>query len=176
MQVQTHADVMYALGLLDDAQRAKAKEQQDLIVRLIDEDQWDAAHRARENLLSSLEVQSRWPHFLNFAQICTPCRSQEMSGVATLLDVRRSEPYRDAIVADYLNHEEVRLAIGAQPGDDITACNRSIPWIMTNDIMRGYAKDVWRVPCAYRSVVRKYMRIECVFTNLYSARFRSLSF
>lgn len=56
LQVQTHADVMYALGLLDDAQRAKAEEQQELIVRLIDEDQWDAAHRARENLLSYLEV------------------------------------------------------------------------------------------------------------------------
>lgn len=89
-----------------------------------------------------------------------------MSGVATLLDVRRSGLYRDAIVANYLNHEEVRLAIGAPPGDDISACNSSIPWIMTNDIMKGYAQDVWRVPCAYRSILWGYIIIKCVLTNL----------
>jgi vitellogenic carboxypeptidase-like protein len=116
-QVMTHADVMHDLGLIDEVQRARARAMQARIVRLIDMEEWDAAHRARDELLTYLE---------------------KAAGVATLLDVRRAAPYRDHVVADYLNQAEVREALGAKAGE-MAACNKAIPDIMTEDIMKGYA-------------------------------------
>lgn len=119
-QVQTHADVMHDLGLIDEVQRAKARSMQTRIVRLIDMEEWDAAHKARDELLTYLET---------------------AAGVATLLDVRRSMPYRDHVVSDYLNRDEVREAVHAKPGQ-MEPCNKAIPDIMTEDIMKGYSDDV----------------------------------
>ena len=59
-----------------------------------------------------------------------------------MLDVRRDVKYRDWLVSDYLNKEEVREKIGAKKGTEMVPCNKSIPWVLTDDIMRGYKHEV----------------------------------
>ena len=55
-QVQTHADVLYAMGLLDEVQRHHARRMQQRVVRYLDARHYDLAHRAREELLDYIEV------------------------------------------------------------------------------------------------------------------------
>lgn len=123
-QVQTHADVLYSMGLIDEMQRERARQMQDRVVELIDANYYELAHNARDDLLQYLE---------------------EKTGVATLLDIRRQIKYRDFLVSDYLNRDEVREKIGAKQGGDMSACNDSLPKILTTDIMMGHKHEISRL-------------------------------
>ncbi|KAJ7552000.1 hypothetical protein O6H91_06G037700 [Diphasiastrum complanatum] len=71
-QVQLHADVSYNFGLLDKEQSLTTHEIASQIINLVDSNEWLQASERRNKLCSWIE---------------------ETSGIATLLDVRRSSRY-----------------------------------------------------------------------------------
>ena len=56
MQVQTHADTAYYMGVIDGRQRRIAHRHERAVARLIRQRRWKAAHKRREALLQYIQV------------------------------------------------------------------------------------------------------------------------
>lgn len=94
LQAATHADVAHSMGLIDRQQRESITVLQQHVIELIAAEQWADAHERRNELLGAIA---------------------DAAGLATLLDVRRSEEYdAEGAVEQFLNQEGVKVSIGAR--------------------------------------------------------------
>lgn len=126
IQVQTHANVAYNFGLIDRNQKTQVGELAERVLGFIHKEEWFEAYKARTALLDWI---------------------QNVSGIATPLDVRRSVPYHCSpdgkdFLAPFLNRKSVKGALNAELGVEWVPCNSRVRRIMENDIMKS-AK--WKV-------------------------------
>eukprot|EP00246_Nothoceros_aenigmaticus_P018268 TRINITY_DN9491_c0_g1_i1.p1 TRINITY_DN9491_c0_g1~~TRINITY_DN9491_c0_g1_i1.p1 ORF type:complete len:463 (+),score=50.57 TRINITY_DN9491_c0_g1_i1:25-1389(+) len=121
VQVQTHAQTAYAFALIDHQQRAHVEELAGEVVRLVEEEEWLLAAVARTALVDYI---------------------QNESGLATLLDVRRSVPYHCApdatdFLAPFLNQPAVKAALKAHPSAVWVSCNPRVRRVLLPDVMKS---------------------------------------
>lgn len=122
-QVTSHAENAYFVGLIDEGQRLKLRRAQKAVVRLISRDRWEQATTARKVVLSMLE---------------------NMTGLATLLDVSRKTPYNELTLTEkLLETSEARGALGVV---DETAtfevCNAAVEEALHEDGMKSVREMV----------------------------------
>lgn len=121
-QVQAHADVLYAFGLLDQQQSTYVRQTSKDIVDLVDRGEWQEAHERRSALCKWIE---------------------HTTGLKTMLDVRRVSRYHHLkdgteYLAKYLNLPEIRAQLNVD-GSALpwAGCRMSIRTIMAQDTMKS---------------------------------------
>ncbi|KAI5055784.1 hypothetical protein GOP47_0029305 [Adiantum capillus-veneris] len=121
-QVQAHADVLWAFGLLDQRQSTCVRQMAKNIVDLVDREEWQEAYEKRTALCKWIE---------------------ETAGLKTMLDIRRASRYHylkdgTEYLAKYLNLTEVRLQLNVD-GSALpwVGCRMSIRTIMAQDTMKS---------------------------------------
>lgn len=115
-QVMTHSDHAYYLGLINEKQRTQLEVAQLEAVRLVDRGLWAEATNARNHVLHML---------------------QNMTGFATLYDLRRKIPYQDDLVGELLNNAGVKAALGASPSIVWDSCNDVVGDALHADVMKS---------------------------------------
>ncbi|ONK71429.1 uncharacterized protein A4U43_C04F8480 [Asparagus officinalis] len=115
-QVATHADSAYFSGLISERQKKDVEELQDEAIRLVNERNWSAATDARNKVLRKLE---------------------NITGLATLYDLRRKKPYQTEIVATLMNQREIQEALGAKEGLRWEECSETVSEALHEDVMKS---------------------------------------
>ncbi|KAL9254946.1 Serine carboxypeptidase-like 50-like protein [Drosera capensis] len=115
-QVMTYADQGYYLGLINEKQRTQLELAQREAVRLVDRGLWVEATNARNHVLHML---------------------QNMTGLATLYDLRRKIPYQDDLVGELLNNAGVKAVLGASPSIVWDSCNDVVGDALHADVMKS---------------------------------------
>ncbi|VFQ73869.1 unnamed protein product [Cuscuta campestris] len=115
-QVATHAINAYNLGLINDHQKAQLEELQEVAISLTKQENWSEATRARTLVLDTL---------------------QNMTGLATLMDFRRQTPYEDALVADFLNNNEIKRVLKAKEAIKFETCGDLVGEVLGPDVMKS---------------------------------------
>lgn len=115
-QVATHADSAYFTGLISARQKKDVEELQDEAIRLVNERNWSAATDARNKVLHKLE---------------------NITGLATLYDLRRKKPYQTEIVATLMNQWEIQEALGAKKGLKWEECSGTVSEALHEDVMKS---------------------------------------
>lgn len=121
IQVQTHGATAHAFGIIDEAQRERADAWAKDIVGLVAREDWQAAYVARTGLVNWI---------------------QNVSGIATPLDVRRDHAYHHTrggreYLALFLNQAKVKAALGADAAVKWVSCSSRVRRIMSNDTMKS---------------------------------------
>ncbi|KAH9291271.1 hypothetical protein KI387_043536 [Taxus chinensis] len=121
VQVQSHANVAYNLGLIDGKQRSHVELLARQVVGFIHKYQWFDAYKTRTALMDWI---------------------QNTSGIATPLDVRRSVPYHCSptgkdFLAPFLNQKSVKAALNAEESAEWVPCNPRVRRAMANDTMKS---------------------------------------
>ncbi|CAI5519861.1 unnamed protein product [Closterium sp. Naga37s-1] len=155
-QVQAHADIAYSAGLLDQQQRDRAKEWANRVVARIDKEEWQEAFQERTNLVNWIQggkeggcsgvfiifpPPSPLPVPLVGALPLTP-HSQNVSGIATPLDIRRNRAYhhnkdKQEYLALYLNRPEIKDVLKADAVTTWVSCSPRVRKHMSNDTMKS---------------------------------------
>ncbi|GLJ40885.1 hypothetical protein SUGI_0845790 [Cryptomeria japonica] len=133
VQVQSYANVTYNFGLIDGKQRRYIEEFAEQIVGFIHKQQWFDAYQARTALMDWI---------------------QNVTGIATLLDMRRSVPYHCSpdgmeFLAPFLNQNSVKAALNAEQSTNWVSCNLRVRRAMANDTMKSVK---WMVDKALEEV------------------------
>ncbi|BBN01246.1 vitellogenic carboxypeptidase-like protein [Marchantia polymorpha subsp. ruderalis] len=120
-QVQCHGEVAFSFGLLDKRQTAHVDKLAREVVDLIDRDKWLRAHERRTAICSYIE---------------------KTSGVATLLDIRRTTKYHhsqegEEFLAHFLNSPPVKRALRVDEDAEWVSCRRKVRAIMAQDTMKS---------------------------------------
>ncbi|KAL1548176.1 serine carboxypeptidase-like 50 [Salvia divinorum] len=116
IQVQDHAITAFHLGLINEKQKAHLEKLQLKTVAFIKRRKWSDASDTRADVLDTLT---------------------NMSGLATLYDVRKLAPYPNNVVVSFLNDAEVKRALHV-PGDITFAkCSSVVADAMHEDIMKS---------------------------------------
>ncbi|GAB2279988.1 hypothetical protein Dimus_014625 [Dionaea muscipula] len=115
-QVVTHADQAYFFGLINEKQKTQLEEAQREAVKLVDRRLWAEATDARNKVLGMLS---------------------NMSGLATLYDLRRKIPYQDELVGKLLNNVGVKSALGANTSIVWTPCSDVVGEALHEDVMKS---------------------------------------
>ncbi|KAL9241938.1 hypothetical protein vseg_015990 [Gypsophila vaccaria] len=116
-QVQTHGVNAYFSGLVDEKQKARLEEVQREVVELIDEKKWAEATNKRSSLLAML---------------------QNMTGLATLYDLRRKIPYETSLVEEFLRDVGVRKALGVTGKSGVfEECSDAAADALHEDVMKS---------------------------------------
>ncbi|KAG2487387.1 hypothetical protein HYH03_013956 [Edaphochlamys debaryana] len=116
-QTQTLAAAAFYAGLLPPALRDEVAGRAAVVVNLIDEGQWVAAHTEREALRA----------FITNA-----------TGIATMFDTRRTEEYDPTKAVDrFLNLPEVKEMMRARPDVVYASCSDAVRKAMSGDVMRS---------------------------------------
>ncbi|KAL4855518.1 Serine carboxypeptidase-like 50 [Chlorella vulgaris] len=137
-QVMAHADTAYFMGWIDPRQRLRAMTMQLEIVQLITAGLWEAAHELRGALLAHI---------------------QGSAGVATLMDMQRSEEYdADKLVDCYLNLREVQEALGVEPGLRFESCSSEVGDALGADVMKSVRYLLPDLLAAYPLLLYQGMR------------------
>lgn len=119
-QTRSLAPAAFSFGLLTEGLRDEVESRALEVVGLISAGAWQDAHLKREALLKFL------------------CN---VSGVATLLDVRRIEDYDGAHMVDrYFNLPRVKAAMGADTAVNYSSCSAVVADFMANDTMQSVKK------------------------------------
>ncbi|CAM6114669.1 unnamed protein product [Calypogeia fissa] len=131
-QVQCHADVAMSFGLLDKRQAGRVRRIAQEVVALVDRKEWVKSYERRTDLCNFIE---------------------KTSGVATLLDIRRSTKYHHAqdgreFLAEFLNSPGIKTALNVDSATDWVSCNRKVRSCMIQDTMKS-AK--WMVEAILRT-------------------------
>ncbi|KAH9323934.1 hypothetical protein KI387_018573, partial [Taxus chinensis] len=121
VQVQSHATVAYAVGLIDSNQKLHLEKLQQEAVTLAGEQKWNEARIARNRVL-------RW--------------LQNATGVASLYDIRRTAPYSSyENGTDYLelfvNQRAVKEALKADLNRTWVDCSDAVGVRLREDIMKS---------------------------------------
>ncbi|MCO5585588.1 hypothetical protein L7F22_039523 [Adiantum nelumboides] len=120
-QVQAHADVLWALGLLDQQQSTCLRQMSTNIVDLLDREEWLEAYEKRTALC-------KW--------------IKDTAGLKTMLDIRRASRYHHLkdgteYLAKYLNLPEVRAQLNVDESAlSWVGCRMSIRTTMAQDTMK----------------------------------------
>ncbi|XP_042387052.1 serine carboxypeptidase-like 50 [Zingiber officinale] len=115
-QVATHADSAFFSGLIDERTKAEIEALQAVAVRLVYEEQWPEATDARGIALDRL---------------------QNATGLATLYDLTKKQPYETAQVALFLNRNEVKAALGVPPEVTWEECGEEARAALHADLMKS---------------------------------------
>ncbi|XP_057860588.2 serine carboxypeptidase-like 50 [Cryptomeria japonica] len=126
VQVQAHASVAYAVGLIDYQQKLYLESLQEEAVSLTTQHKWNDARIARNRVLGYLK---------------------NRTGLATLDDMRRTVPYyKFDNGTDYLrlfvNQGGVKEALNAHPTATWVSCRNTVRRRMREDIMKS---TKWKV-------------------------------
>lgn len=115
-QVATHAVNAYNLGLINDKQKAHLEELQEVAIGLTKQGNWSEATKARSLVLETL---------------------QNMTGLATLMDFRRQKLYEDALVADFLNNNNIKRLLKAKETIKFETCSDFVGEVLGPDVMKS---------------------------------------
>ncbi|XP_021746861.1 serine carboxypeptidase-like 50 [Chenopodium quinoa] len=115
-QVTTHGLNAYFSGLVNEKQRLQLEEGQRAAVKLVMERKWTEATDARSRVLNLL---------------------QEMTGLATLYDIRRKIPYESYLVERFLSSSEVKTALGVNKSMVWEDCSNIVGEILHEDVMKS---------------------------------------
>eukprot|EP00249_Psilotum_nudum_P022285 c28455_g1_i2 orf=480-1808(-) len=123
-QVLMHAPTAYFMGLIDEVQKSLVEERANTVVSLIAKQYWNEAGLARDELLEYIK---------------------NVSGLATLYDVRRTRPYYTTvdgvdILSEFLNKEEVKRVLKVKV-PKWESCSEVVGQRMQNDIAKS-TKDL----------------------------------
>ncbi|CAM6017363.1 unnamed protein product [Sphagnum balticum] len=118
IQVQEHANVAHYLGLIDKQQSFEVQEMAREVVDHIDKAEWLKAHETRSELCNWIT---------------------RVSGIATLLDIRRSAKYHcREYLAPFLNSASTRAALHVDPyAPGWVSCRSSIRTLLAPDTMKS---------------------------------------
>ncbi|XP_042387053.1 serine carboxypeptidase-like 50 [Zingiber officinale] len=115
-QVATHADSAFFSGLIDERAKAEIEALQAVAVRLVSEEQWPEATDARGIVLDRL---------------------QNATGLATLYDLTKKQPYETGQVDLFLNRDEVKAALGVPPEVTWEECGEEPGEALHADVMKS---------------------------------------
>ncbi|KAL8157559.1 serine carboxypeptidase-like 50 [Apium graveolens] len=115
-QVATHAMRAYFSGLVNEKQKTILEKLQDEAIGLATMGNWSDATNARSKVLNLL---------------------QNMTGLATLYDIRRSIPYEEDLVTKFLSSVEVKKALGANISTVFKVCSDTVGQILHEDLMKS---------------------------------------
>lgn len=115
-QVTTHGLNAYYSGLVNEKQKSQLEEAQKEAVKLVMEKKWSEATGARSRVLSML---------------------QNMTGLATLYDMRRKIPYESYLVEQFLSNSEVKVALGVNKSMVWEECSDEVGEILHEDVMKS---------------------------------------
>ncbi|KAF9603164.1 hypothetical protein IFM89_034497 [Coptis chinensis] len=115
-QVGTHAVTAYYLGLINQKQRVQLEEIQTEAIKLTQEGKWSDATDARIRVFSAL---------------------QNMTGLATLYDYRRTTPYSTNLVGEFLENEDIKKALGVSNSIIWEECSGVVGDALQEDVMKS---------------------------------------
>ncbi|XP_027347184.1 serine carboxypeptidase-like 50 [Abrus precatorius] len=115
-QVVTHAANAYYVGLINERQKNELEKAQLEAVRMAQKGNWSEATDARNEVLDML---------------------QNMSGLATLYDYTRKEPYQSDLVEQFLNITEVKKALGVNESFVYEICSDIVGAALHADVMKS---------------------------------------
>ncbi|GLJ33089.1 hypothetical protein SUGI_0665920 [Cryptomeria japonica] len=121
VQVQSHARVAYAMGLIDSEQKLYLESLQQEAVMLTTQQKWDDARIARSNALNWL---------------------QNTAGLANLFDIMRIVPYYSLdnstdFLSLFVSQLVVKEALNAHPTATWVSCSKAMGVRMGEDIMKS---------------------------------------
>ncbi|KAJ8437830.1 hypothetical protein Cgig2_000384 [Carnegiea gigantea] len=115
-QVATHAVNAYFTGLINDKHRIQLEEAQNNVVKLVEQKKWSEATDARSEVLQSL---------------------QNMTGLASLYDMRRKIPYETYLVEQFLSNRDVKRALGVNESMVWEDCSDTVGEVLRGDVMKS---------------------------------------
>jgi vitellogenic carboxypeptidase-like protein len=116
-QTRALGSVTFNFGLISEATRTQLQQQAEVVITLVQAQQWQEAAQMRSRLLQFIE---------------------QASGVATLLDIRRTAVYDSAeAVQSLLNSTEVKAVMGADPSIDYASCSAAVDAVLKADTMKS---------------------------------------
>ncbi|XP_027348303.1 serine carboxypeptidase-like 50 [Abrus precatorius] len=115
-QVVTHAANAYYVGLINERQKNELEKAQLEAVGLAQKGNWSEATNARNEVLHML---------------------QNMTGLATLYDYTRKEPYQSDLVEQFLNITEVKKALGVNESFVYEICSDVVGAALHADVMKS---------------------------------------
>jgi len=115
-QVATHAVNAYFTGLINDKQRTQLEEAQNNAIELVEQKKWSEATDARSVVLYTL---------------------QNMTGLASLYDMRRKIPYETYLVEQFLSNGDVKIALGVSESMVWEDCSDTVGKILHEDVMKS---------------------------------------
>ncbi|KAL8481277.1 hypothetical protein ACS0TY_027704 [Phlomoides rotata] len=116
IQVSTHAENAYNLGLINDEQSTLLQKLQSQTIGLIKRRKWGEATDARNRVLNTLT---------------------NMTGLATLYDFRRLTPYPNRVVVEFLNNVGVKKALGVKESLVFELCSSVVGDALHEDVMKS---------------------------------------
>lgn len=116
IQVATHAANAYFSGLINERQKVELEKAQRKAVRLTKNGNWSEATKARNSVLNLLK---------------------DMTGLATLYDLTKQVPYKDDLVADFLQNKEVKKALGVNESLVFEVCSDAAGDALHEDVMKS---------------------------------------
>lgn len=131
VQVQSHASVAYAVGLIDPQEKLHLEALQQEAANLTRQQKWHDARIARSRVLNSLE---------------------NVTGLATLYDMRRTVPYYTSengtdYLSLFLNQPAVKGALKVDDHLKWEDCSRAVGERMGDDVMKS---SKWMVEALVR--------------------------
>lgn len=121
VQVQSHASVAYAAGLIDSREKLRLEILQQKAANLTGQQKWQDARIARNRALQRLS---------------------NVTGLATLYDIRRTLSYYTAedgtdLLYDFLNQTAVKQALKADVNTEWEECSQTVYDKMGEDVMKS---------------------------------------
>uniref|UniRef100_A0A383V966 Carboxypeptidase n=1 Tax=Tetradesmus obliquus TaxID=3088 RepID=A0A383V966_TETOB len=116
-QTRALGSVTFNFGLISEATRTQLQQQAEVVITLVQAQQWAEAAQMRSRLLQFIE---------------------QASGVATLLDIRRTAVYDSAeAVQSLLNSTEVKALMSADAYVDYASCSDAVDAVLKADTMKS---------------------------------------
>jgi vitellogenic carboxypeptidase-like protein len=116
-QTRALGSVTFNFGLISESTRTQLQQQAEVVITLVQAQQWQEAAQMRSRLLEFIE---------------------QASGVATLLDIRRTAAYDSAeAVQALLNSTEVKAVMSADVSVDYASCSAAVDAVLKADTMKS---------------------------------------
>jgi vitellogenic carboxypeptidase-like protein len=115
-QVATHADNAYFSGLVNEKQKGELEKAQIEAIRFVEMANWSEATSARSRVVDLL---------------------QNMTGLATLYDFTKKNPYKTGLVTKFLQSKEVKKALGANEDMIFEDCSDVVKNALYDDVTKS---------------------------------------
>jgi vitellogenic carboxypeptidase-like protein len=116
-QTRALGSVTFNFGLISEATRTQLQQQAEVVIMLVQAQQWQEAAQMRSRLLEFIE---------------------QASGVATLLDIRRTAAYDSAeAVQTLLNSTEVKAVMHADASVEYASCSDAVDAVLKADTLKS---------------------------------------